>query len=115
MKAKPVRICHVNARSLNAKSRLFDLELLAAGNSIDLLCVSESWLKTIQPSPTVRIPGFELPLRNDRAVGRGGGVAVYVRHGVQCNQIKCPLSSEFQCVVVSVASSSRSSLSVITV
>ena len=36
---------------------------MAAGHSVDVLCVSESWLRKEQPSATVRIPGFELPLR----------------------------------------------------
>ena len=75
---------------------------MAAGHSVDVLCVSESWLRKEQPSATVRIPGFELPLWDDRVVGRGGGVAVYVRHGVQSNHINCPLPSEFRCVGVNI-------------
>ena len=66
-----------------------------------------------QPSATVRIPGFELPLLDDRVIGRGGGVAVHVRYGVQSNHINCPSSSEFQCVGVNIYSS-RSSITVIT-
>ena len=113
VKARRLRIRHVNVRSLNTQSRLFVLELMAAGHSVDVLCVSESWLRKKQPSATVRIPGFELPLRDDRVVGRGGGVAVYVRYGVQSNHINCPSSSEFQCVGVNICSS-RSSVTVVT-
>ena len=86
---------------------------MAVGHSVDVLCVSESWLRKVQPSRTVRIPGFELPLRDDRVVGREGDVAINVRHGVQSNHINCPSSSEFQCVGVNIYSS-RSSITVIT-
>ena len=109
VKARRLRIRHVNVRSLNAQSRLFVLELMAAGHSVDVLCVSESWLRKVQPSRTVRIPGFELPLRDDRVVGREGDVAINVRHGVQSNHINFPSSSEFQCVGVNI-SASRSSI-----
>ena len=99
VKARRLCICHVNVRSLNTQSRLFDLELMAAGHSVDVLCVSESWLRKEQPSATVRIPGFELPLRDDRVVGRGEVVAIYVRYGVQLNHIHCPSSSQFSVLV----------------
>ena len=85
----------MNARSLNAESRLFQLDLMAASNNMDVLCVSESWLNAKHPSTTVRIPGFDLLLRCDRSNGRGGGVAVYVRQGLYCTLICCPSSFDF--------------------
>ena len=58
-------VCHVNARSLKADSRLFELDLLAASNNVDVLCVSESWLSAKHLNSAVRISGFDLPLRCD--------------------------------------------------
>ena len=114
-KIKSLNICRLNARSINAKSRLFQLDLLAASNNMDVLCVPESWLNGKHPSTTVRIRGFDLPLRCDRSNGRGGGVAVYVRQGLCCTPIGCPSSLNFQCVVVSVTQRYRSSpLTIIT-
>ena len=75
-KVKSLNICHVNVRSLNAESRLFDMDLLSANNNIDVLCISESWLNAKHLSATVGISGFDPPLRCDRSSGRGGGVAL---------------------------------------
>ena len=80
-----LNICHVNIRSLLAESRLIELESLCAAQNIDVLCLSETWLSPSRAKPgasLVNIPGFQPPFRRDRLHGRGGGVAVYVRNGL---------------------------------
>ena len=62
-------IAHVNVRSILANTCLLDLEILAASNAIDVLCVSETWLSDTcaKPgSPCVNLPGFLTPFRCDR-------------------------------------------------
>ena len=59
-----LKICHVNARSLLAPGRLIDLEILCANNSVDVLCVTETWLSPSRAqdgSLQVSIPGFQPP------------------------------------------------------
>ncbi len=76
-----LNIAHVNARSLLADTRLLDLELLAATNSIDIICITETWLTSSHRSP--HLPGFQPIFRRDRDSGRrGGGVAIFVRSGI---------------------------------
>ncbi|MDW0176719.1 MAG: reverse transcriptase family protein, partial [Nitrososphaeraceae archaeon] len=41
--------------------------------------ISETWLKPSLPSTLYPLPGFSL-LRNDRKLGRGGGVAIFLRN-----------------------------------
>ena len=107
-----LRICHVNVRSLRAQSRLFDLELMTASRQIDVLCVSETWLRPCHRSSSVRLPGFQLWERT--ACGRGGGVAVYVHDGLTAVPVKCASSFTFECVSVAVYLSRHSSVTVLT-
>ena len=100
MKIKKLSICHVNVRSLLAQTRLLELGILTASHSIDVLCLSETWLSADRapPSSNIMLPGFQLAARRDRAVGRGGGVAIYVRNGVAAAPL--PLSCSVECVGV---------------
>ena len=84
-KKKNLTICHVNARSILANTRLFELELLCATNKIDVLYGSETWLT---PSKTaVLLPGFQPPFRHDRSAC-GGGVAIVVHAGIPTTPVR---------------------------
>ena len=82
-----LRISHANVCSILANSRLVDVEILAANHMMDVLRLSETWLKAKLAQSVVRLPGFQAPYRDDRAIGRGGGVAVYVRNGLAASVI----------------------------
>ena len=51
---------------------------LLADNDIDVLCLSETWLKPCQSNTELNIENYDL-IRSDRSTRRGGGVAVYVK------------------------------------
>ena len=90
MRQTNLKICQVNGRSLRAATRLLDLELMCDGHDIDVLCVSETSLSESDVkmnSPLLNLPGFQPPVRCDRANGRGGGVAVYVRSGLPASSV----------------------------
>ena len=55
-------------------------------NSIDIACVTETWLKQEVPTEIVDISGYVCH-RKDRATRRGGGVAVYVRDDLPCRRL----------------------------
>ena len=74
-----VVVCHLNARSLVAPGRLAELSLLTSIHGIDVLCITETWLKPKHLNSTISIPGFQLPFRLDRPQRKGGGVAVYLK------------------------------------
>nr|CAH7731134.1 unnamed protein product [Callosobruchus chinensis] len=63
-------------------SGFVDFEELVVGNNFDIIGVSETWLTKDIPSDFVSIPNFNV-YRHDR-MGRGGGVAVYVRSSIKC-------------------------------
>ena len=92
-KRKSLKICHVNARSLLTSGRLLDLEILCSTNDIDVLCVTETWLnpdRVKEGASLIHIPGYSPPFRCDRIGRRGGGVAIFVRHGLNASTIQLP-------------------------
>ena len=76
-----VVICHVNVRSLLAQGRLEELKFFVSVNTLDILCLTETWLKPKKNmQSTLTLPEYQPPFRYDCATGRGGGVAIYVRN-----------------------------------
>ena len=76
----PSILC-ANARSVTNKIDELDAE--CQNKCIDVAGITETWLKYDIPSISQQLSGFYLPLRNDRNSRRGGGVACYVRQGIQ--------------------------------
>ena len=108
-----LNICHVNIRSLLAESRL---ESLCAAQNIDVLCLSETWLSPSRAKPgasLVNIPGFQPPFRRDRLHGRGGGVAVYVRNGL--NAVSTNMLTDLECVKITLHLPGKEKVSVVAV
>ena len=91
-----VVLCHVNVRSLVAPGRLAELRDLAAMNDVDVLCITETWLKPKHLSSSLLLPDFHPPLRLDRHSSRGGGVAIYVRRGLAAEHSSLP-ASDVEC------------------
>lgn len=100
-RVKQLNICQVNARSLLASGRLTDLEILCSSNDIDVLCITETWLssdRVKEGAHLINIPGFLAPFRCDRAHRRGGGVAVYVREGLNAAPVRLEGQLEAVCI-----------------
>ena len=61
--------------------------------SPDCIAVTESWLKNSDPDSASSLPGYDTVHRRDRQeihkgsgnIGRGGGVAVWVRSEIKCS------------------------------
>ena len=73
-------IC-ANARSVTHKIDELDAE--CHNKCIVVTGITETWLKDDIPSISLQLSGFYPPLRNDRNSRRGGGVACYMRQGIQ--------------------------------
>ena len=93
-----------------ADSRLFEIEILLGNHSVDILCLSETWLKPKNLNSILSLPGYQESFHQDRITSRGGGVAVYVRHGLAVSVINCVTSPLFQCLVLSIVLSQRKRL-----
>lgn len=71
---------HINAQSL--RRHIDQIRKIFQSQKVDIIAISETWLKPNIRSKDVALPGYKL-LRNDRLHQNGGGVAIYVRIGLK--------------------------------
>lgn len=69
-KPKGILCVHLNIRSIKLNSD--QVRHLLTDSNIDLLCLSETWLKETSPSAIISIPGYKM-FRKDRQGSKGGG------------------------------------------
>lgn len=74
-----LNICHLNAGSVRPKIDLVRDVFENSGAHVVIL--GETWFKSYVSNKSVEISGYEL-LRNDRAMRRSGGIAAYVKVGI---------------------------------
>ncbi|XP_049808708.1 uncharacterized protein LOC126251978 [Schistocerca nitens] len=72
------------------ESKLAEIEVLLTDylKDINILCISEHWVKEMQASSII-IPDFEMISKFCRINYKGGGTCIYVRTGVESKEIKC--------------------------
>ena len=110
---KSFSVCQVNFRSVCATSRLLDLEILTITHSIDVLCLTETWLTKTKLSSCISLPGYQLPFRRDRCGAPGGGVAIYVRTGIAAKVISLPTNINIEVLCLQIMISCKIKLNVI--
>ena len=82
---------HLNARSLN--KNIIELKAILELTEFDVICISESWLRSRTPKDRFMIEGYKI-FRSDRKNKRGGGACIYVREEFDCKRIKIPNSPD---------------------
>ena len=87
--SRTIRIAHVNSRSLVPS--LDDVINTVTEENIDVLCVSETWLKPSVGNNFIIVPGYNL-VRKDRAKGRGGGICIVYRNTLTVEKLRVPTS-----------------------
>lgn len=95
---KGLQIIHSNVRSLFPKIDQLRHDFI--NESIDILCISESWLTENIPNKLVAIDGYNL-LRNDREDRRGGGTCIFIKKDLDYDIILPNMSNqlvEIQCI-----------------
>ncbi len=116
----PIKLCQANVQSLmalpqgtprNANIRppkLLEMEIICNTESVDICCISESWLTNNFSDDDIAIAGLPQIFRRDRGA-RGGGVVVYASNRVvvkRKHEIE-PADSEIICLDVHVANSTN--------
>ena len=81
---KAISLCHVNIQSLYLKSenykrrKIDEIEsILVNDHSMDIICLSETWLNDTIPDTSVDIKGYKIH-RHDRVGHRACGAGMYV-------------------------------------
>ena len=87
------RLLHVGALNIQSlKPKLLELSDVLHRHDIDVMLLSETWLRPTTPSRLVVLPGYTIS-RVDRPDRRGyGGVATITRTGVTSSTLKIPSS-----------------------
>ncbi len=107
----PIKICQANVQSLMAlpqgtpknsnirPPKLIETEILVNSESIDILCLSETWLSNAYLNKDIEIAGLSQIFRRDRG-SRGGGVAIFANNSVVMKRLTEiePPNSEILCV-----------------
>ena len=89
-KAKGLRCCHLNMRSLPVQ--LDKVGTLILLNNLDVFAVSETWLNSTWNDHELNIQGYQL-FRQDRKTTvaskapHGGGVAIYAKSTLHCRSM----------------------------
>ena len=78
-----IKIDHINAQSI--QGHMEEIRLLVEDRSVDILCISETWLLPIVDNRYIKIPNFNI-FRYD--AGRGGGVCIYVKDYLKVSEIQ---------------------------
>lgn len=79
-KTSNLNIGHFNAQSIlphRRTDKFDDIRNILSGKILDVIGVSETWLKSYHTNAMISIPDYKV-YRNDRAGRRGGGVACYI-------------------------------------
>lgn len=75
-------------------------------SNIDILGLSETWLKESSPEAGVVFPDYNV-FRRDRGKGKGGGVLLYVKNNLVCSQLSVPSEVKIENVSVKVSLSAE--------
>lgn len=86
-KSNGIKLVHLNARSLKNREHLAQIKELVNDVNLDVLAVSESWLKSSTTNAEVEIPGYKI-YRLDRKHKKGGGVCIYLRKEFKVTMLK---------------------------
>ena len=81
-----------NARSINSK--LQELKATAVDLKPDIIAITETWTNTDICNSFLNIPGYKIVTRKDRGDttnGRGGGILIYARSTLICQEVSTPL------------------------
>ncbi|KAJ8714529.1 hypothetical protein PYW07_002754 [Mythimna separata] len=94
MSAKYLKVGFWNAGSLGTKHDEFIAALLSL--DIDIMTINETWLRTGEEGRAPSVPGYRLrhiPRSTSVKKGRGGGVGIYYKHGLNVRSHSHPIST----------------------
>jgi hypothetical protein len=87
--SKYLKIVSINAQSLADVDHMRLLRLKFAQKCVDVIAVTETWLKEKHKNHKIHeIDGYKL-IRHDRLEMRGGGVAFYIKNSLAFNILSC--------------------------
>jgi hypothetical protein len=77
-----LKVVSINAQSIANSDHMNILRHLLSNQSVDIVAISETWLKSKTTDKFCSVNGYKL-IRNDREGKGGGGVAIYVKNTIK--------------------------------
>ncbi len=84
--------------------KIDELALVVGNHNLDIICISETWLKNQIPDDAVQIHNYTL-LRRDRKEREHGGVCLYIKNSYSISVLDVP--NEHECEVLWAVINSR--------
>ena len=80
---RPITVCHANIRSLKANNNFDHVSIDLAG-SYDIIVLTETWLTKDDNRDNFHLPGYQAPIRLDRAIEPlgYGGIIIWVKNDI---------------------------------
>ena len=103
-KKSSLHCLYTNATSLNT-SKLAELALLAESSSPQIIFITETWFKD---DSIVNIPNYNIFFKNRS--GHGGGIAIYTRIDITCNEIPQLQNTTFEQIWLSISTNNEKTL-----
>ena len=91
-------IIQLNIQSLIPKLDILETEM----QPYDIIVITESWLSRKTTDDDLLISNFSRPYRKDRIDRPGGGVAIYIRHGLHSILRSDLISCDIEAVCVEI-------------
>lgn len=76
-------VCCINSQSICARKfcKLDELRQIAQTSSVDIICVTETWLNEKIDDSLLTIEGYKI-IRHDRKGRLGGGIAIFIKEAI---------------------------------
>ena len=76
---KKLKIAHINTQSILANSKIEEISIICNETDIDILCITESWLKSNYNNNFFKqyMSNYQI-IRKDRISKQGGGLIIFI-------------------------------------
>jgi len=81
---KKLKITHINTQSILANSKIEEISIICNETDIDILCITESWLKSNYNNNFFKqyMSNYQI-IRKDRISKRGGGLIIFIKKNIK--------------------------------
>ena len=96
-----LKIVHINIQSL--KNKIDHLHIFMHFNDIDILCVTETWLKSDIDDNELIINGYNMCRKDRRSVdGEHGGIVVYLKEGIDFDDAQIDVENDIEALFLDI-------------
>lgn len=96
-----LNLCHVNGGSLAKPEKIAEFRRTFENTNAQVIVATETWLKSYHSNAYVLLDGYNI-VRNDRRIKRSGGVAVYIKKGINYKVVRSSADIQSEYVFIEI-------------